>query len=329
MTSVTLGMTGDVMLGRNVNQRQQTREPGAVWGNVLERLQSLDGLVVNLECCLSMRGEQWTRTYRPFHFRAHPDWAIPALRTAGVDCCTLANNHLLDYGERALLDTVSSLDEAGIATVGAGTDLTAALDPATVLVRDVQVAVVSFTDNTPEYGANGGPGVARIEMEPGNDRTVALVDEALSRARTAEPDLLVASLHWGPNMVETPASTYERFGRWLVDRGVDVIHGHSAHLFQGIEQYGDGLICYDMGDFVDDYAVDSVRRNDRSFLFQLLLRDGEPETLRLTPTEIADCTVCEAGTDQAKWARKRMRRLSEPYGTDFERDGEELLLDLR
>ena len=337
-----IGFTGDVMLGRLVDDRQRKwgRSADAVWGNVRERLRRLDGLVINLECVLSTRGRKWRRTNRPFHFRADPDWAVPALERAGVDVCALANNHVLDYEEAALRDTLEHLDEAGIARTGAGETLDEALEPAVFDIEETTVAVVSFTDNTPEYAADeDSPGTARIEIDDSRARgrrtavdeatSKRRVREALERARETKPDLLVASLHWGPNMVTEPPPSFREFGRWLVEEGVDVVHGHSAHVFQGIEVHEGRLIVYDAGDFVDDYAVDDELRNDRSFLFVLSTTpDGEPTELRLRPTEIDGCAVHEASPDAAEWSRRRMRELSEPFGTDFERDGEALVLPL-
>ncbi|NUB89783.1 CapA family protein [Haloterrigena sp. SYSU A121-1] len=348
-----IGFTGDVMLGRLVDDRQRRRSVDAVWGNVRERLRDLDALVINLECVLSTRGSEWRRTHRPFHFRADPDWAVPALERAGVDVCALANNHVLDYEEVALRDTLEHLDEAGIARTGAGETIDEALDPAVVTVDGdegdetdgLELAVVSFTDNTPEYAADEeSPGTAWIDVSESrrdsssriqsddtvdDERTRERVREALSRARETDPDLLVASLHWGPNMVTEPPDSFRAFGRWLVEEGVDVIHGHSAHVFQGIEVYDGAPIVYDAGDFVDDYAVDDELRNDRGFLFELAVtEDGTPTELRLRPTEIDGCAVHEASPDAAAWARDRMRELSAPFGTAFDRDGEALVLAL-
>ncbi|SEW15917.1 CapA family protein [Natrinema salifodinae] len=335
-----IGFTGDVMLGRLVDDRQRRRSVDAVWGNVLERLRAIDGLVINLECCLSTRGREWRRTHRPFHFRADPDWAVPALERAGVDVCALANNHVLDYEEVALRDTLMSLDEADIARTGAGETIDEALDPAVRTIGgpdepiELDLAVVSFTDNTPEYAADeNAPGTARIEIDIDDAETRRRVREALRRARETNPDLVVASLHWGPNMVTEPPESFRAFGRWLVDEGVDVVHGHSAHVFQGIEVHDGRPIVYDAGDFVDDYAVDDALHNDRSFLFVLAVTpDGDGgcrlRELRLHPTEIDGYAVHEAGPAAAAWSRERMRELSEPFGTEFERSGAGLVLSL-
>ncbi|WP_254762098.1 CapA family protein [Natrinema marinum] len=334
--SLRIGFTGDVMLGRLVDDRQRGRAVDAVWGDTLERLRGLDGLVLNLECALSTRGRKWTRTRRPFHFRADPDWAVPALERAGVDACALANNHVLDYEEAALRDTLAALDEAGIARAGAGETIDEALEPATFAAdgdganEGIDVAMVSLTDNTPEYAADEeSPGTARVEFAVDDAETRRRVGVALERARETDPDLLIASLHWGPNMVTEPPESFREFGRWLVENGVDIVHGHSAHVFQGIEIHDGSPILYDAGDFVDDYAVDDDLRNDRSFLFVLAVApDGRPTELRLYPTEIDGCAVHEAGPDAAGWSRDRMRELSAPLGTAFKRDGEALVLSL-
>ena len=332
--TVEIGFAGDVMLGRNVDRRGRHRDADAVWGDVLPRLRALDGLVINLECALSTRGTEWTETHRPFHFRADPDWAVPALQRAGVDCCALANNHVLDYGPVALADTLEALDDAGLAHAGAGRDVDEARAPATFEAGGSRVTVVSFTDNAPEYAATPDePGTARIELDDGAEAGIdpdsrPLVERTLTTAHATEPDLLVASVHLGPNMVERPGATRERFARWLVDRGVDVVHGHSAHVFNGVEHTGRGVVMHDTGDFVDDYRVDAELRNDRSFLFVLAVAADEPRELRLVPVRIEDCAVHEATDEAARWCRRTMRERSEPYDTTFRRDDSALVVPL-
>jgi poly-gamma-glutamate capsule biosynthesis protein CapA/YwtB (metallophosphatase superfamily) len=331
-STVRLGFTGDVMLGRLVDRRQRSRPVDTVWGDMFVRLQSLDGLFINLECCLSTRGQQWQRTHRPFHFRADPDWAVPALEHAGVDWVSLANNHVLDYEEVAFHDTLDYLDNAGIAHAGAGRTEDAARKPVHVSIGELDIAFVSFTDNTPEYAAGpDSPGVARVEFDLTDEDSRQIIREALTTAREANPDLLAASLHWGPNMVTEPPDKFRDTGRWLIEQGVDIVHGHSAHVFQGIEIHEGCPILYDTGDFVDDYAVDDDLRNDRGFLFEFRVETDQNalQELRLVPTEIHDCAVHQASAAAADWSRNRMRELSEPFGTGFEREDEELVLPLR
>ncbi len=328
--STRIGFTGDVMLGRNVDKQQYHRPVDAIWDDVLPQLRGLDGLIINLECCLSTRGQPWRETYRPFHFRADPEWAIPALTTATVDVCSLANNHILDYEKPALVDTIQHLDQANIAYSGAGRTSEEALQPAVVSINALDVAVVSLTDNTPEYAAGPhSPGTAHIEIDSHDEHTIEKVQKALSLAAEHNPDLLVASLHWGPNMVEEPPESFREFGRWLIDRGVDVIHGHSAHVFQAIEVHEHRPICYDMGDFIDDYTVDDTLRNDRSFLYELIVTDsGRPTELKLHPIEIRDYAVHHASVDTVEWCHDRVHDRTDGFETTYHRDDETLIVDL-
>lgn len=104
-----IALTGDVMLGRMVDQtviRPAVVPPEAVWGDVLPILLAADLRVINLECVISARGQEWRPQSKAFHFRAHPR-AIEFLKAARIDCVTLANNHVLDYGPDALRHCLS------------------------------------------------------------------------------------------------------------------------------------------------------------------------------------------------------------------------------
>ena len=319
----TVGFVGDLMLGRNVDAARADDPPAAVWGSVHDRLRSLDGVVANLEGCLSTRGERTPG--RGYYFRADPAWAVPALRAGNVACCALANNHLLDFGPAALRDTLAALDDGGIAAAGAGTDLAAARAPTVFDVGGVRIGLLSLTDQAPAYAA--GPSTPGVAVAPLDSRlldTRWFVRTALGRLREADPDLVVASLHWGPNWVALPHVGYRRFARYLIEEGVDVVHGHSAHVVQGVEAYRGGLVLHDCGDFVDDYVVKSGLRNDRSFLFEVTVADGRPSRVRLVPVVIRDRAVRRADAEAAAWLRRTMRERSRPFDTPFERAGDGL-----
>lgn len=316
----TLGFVGDVMLGRGVNERWSDGPPAGVWGSMADRLQALDGLLLNLECCVSERGER--RPGLTYYFRADPGWTIPALTAANASCVCLANNHVLDYGSVAFEDTLDHLASAAIESAGAGGDLDAAAGPATVDTAGVEIACIGFTDRSPAYAAGPrDPGTAFVRMNPTDPRTRALVDRAVERARDAGPDLLVASLHWGPNWETSPAEQQREFARFLVDRGFDLIHGHSAHVVQGVERYRGRPIIYDAGDFVDDYVQRDDVRNKLSFLFELVVADGQLDHLRLVPVRIRDDQVNRAAGERASWLRETMRDRSDALDTSVERDG--------
>jgi poly-gamma-glutamate synthesis protein (capsule biosynthesis protein) len=158
--------------------------------------------------------------------------------------------------------------------------------------------------------------------------TRQLVGDALDAARDASADLVVASLHWGRNYETAPSETYQAFAHWLVDAGVDVVHGHSAHILQGVEVYQGRPIVYDAGDFVDDYVDKPGYANKQSALFELVVENGAFETLRVRPTVIEDRSVALADDHAAGEVRQRLRDRSRPFGTVIDRDGDGLAIPL-
>ena len=163
--TVTLALAGDTMLGRSVARTLATTPPEAlVAPEVRAALGQADLVVLNLECCISERGRRWEAPGKPFFFRAPPR-AVELLALLGADCVTLANNHALDYGFDALLDTLDHLAAAGIATVGAGGDLDQARRPAMLTAGGLRVAVLGVTDHPADFAAGPDrPGVAFADL---------------------------------------------------------------------------------------------------------------------------------------------------------------------
>src|SRR5665647_2401331 len=152
---LTLAFTGDVMLGRLVNERLESMQPEEVWGDVLPHLEQADLRIINLECALTTHLQPWTRTWKMFHFRADPE-AVRVLQAAHIDACALANNHILDYEEQGLRDTLRILNASGIRHAGAGANDKEAAAPAIIEMHGVapsRVALLSFTDNEPDFAA--------------------------------------------------------------------------------------------------------------------------------------------------------------------------------
>ncbi len=148
-----VAMTGDVMLGRLVNSVLDNNGYTYVWGDTIDIIREADLSLINLECVISSKGTEWTKTFKLFHFRANVD-AIKVLQIASIDYASLANNHTLDYGEEALQEMLELLDKGGILHSGAGRDLKEATMPAILKVGRKKVAVISLTDNQPEWEAS-------------------------------------------------------------------------------------------------------------------------------------------------------------------------------
>ncbi|HET9493592.1 MAG TPA: CapA family protein, partial [Chloroflexia bacterium] len=248
---------------------------------------------------------------------------------AGFDAVLLANNHVLDYDVEALLEMLERLERAGTPYTGAGRNLQEASRPVVLHVRGLTVGLVAFTDNEPGWAATIlAPGTNWIPVTL-EERTLGPVRASVARAREAGAQLVIFSIHWGPNMVQRPSGLFRRFARAVIDAGADVFLGHSAHLFQGIEIYRDRPVIYDAGDFVDDYAVDPDVRNDRGLLFLLRVRhnpegvEARPpgagsawvEAIDLLPVHIARCQVNLAGEQDARAIVAKMTTLCAEMGT--------------
>lgn len=310
--SIELALTGDVMLGRLVDDLLPEMTPEEPWGDLLPAMTGADWRMVNLECALTARAERWPGP-KAFYFRARPG-AVRVLQAARVDCCCLANNHALDFGRAGLVDTLETLERAGIRAVGAGRDLEAARRPALFERRGVRLGVVAFTDNEPAFAAGPRrPGTFYASVDdPG---TLPLLAGLIAGSRREGAELVIVSAHWGPNMIERPSPEFRRFARALIAAGADLFHGHSAHLVQGVELREGRPILYDSGDFIDDYAVDPELRNDWSFLFLLRYQAGRCARLRLEPAILSTARVRRASAGEREPLLDRMRGLSAELGT--------------
>jgi poly-gamma-glutamate synthesis protein (capsule biosynthesis protein) len=322
---VTIALGGDTMLGRMVGRALADRPPTSVWDpTLLDVFGETDAVIVNLECCISERGEQWPAAGKPFFFRAPPA-AVDALAAAGVRAVWLANNHALDYGETALLDTFDHLESAGIVWAGAGRDLGEARRGTVIPVGGARIGLVGFADHPPDFAAAADrPGIAWVD--PAGLARSGPPDWLLGEVhRLAEScDVVAVGPHWGPNMELRPQRHHPSVARALVAAGATVIAGHSAHVVQRVDVIDDTPVCYDLGDLLDDYAVDPELRNDLGVL--ALLTPGQrlelvPLRLEYTRTRLA------AGRDHARIV-ERLVADARRSGVALQPVGGRLVLDL-
>jgi poly-gamma-glutamate synthesis protein (capsule biosynthesis protein) len=283
---VTLFLCGDVMTGRGVDQIlphpsgsrifepyvQDAREyvelaesrhgPIArpvtgsyIWGDGLAELARVapDVRIVNLETSVTASDDYWRG--KGINYRMHPE-NIESLMAARLDVCSLANNHVLDYGYPGLVDTLETLARVGLKHAGAGRNLTEAQAPAIVaLAGGTRVIVFAFGTETSGIPSNWAARADRpgVDLLPDlSEATAARIVERVRQARR-ERDLVVASIHWGSNWGYDVGSEQVRFAHRLVDGGVDLVHGHSSHHPRPIELYRSRLILYGCGDFINDY----------------------------------------------------------------------------
>jgi len=305
------------MLGRLVNDRLKDMQPEEVWGDVLPHLAQADLRIVNLECALTTHLQPWTRTEKMFHFRANPE-AVRVLQAAHIDACTLANNHILDYEERGLRDTLRILNASGIRHAGAGANVEEAAAPAIIEASGTspsRVALLSFTDNEPDFAATTEhPGTNYLEVSL-QQETLTRVANSIAQARAQGADMVVFSNHWGANFVERPSAEFRSFARCVIELGADIYHGHSAHICQGIEIYRGKPILYDTGNFIDDYAVHPQLRNDRSCLFKVMFEHGKLCRIELLPVSLSVAHVALARGEEFEAICAHMEMLCAEFGT--------------
>jgi poly-gamma-glutamate synthesis protein (capsule biosynthesis protein) len=319
--SITVALAGDTMLGRKVGERLAA-DPARplVAPEVAEIVRDAGLFLLNLECCIATGGEPWPAPGKPFFFRAPPA-AAEVLAGLGVDCVTLANNHALDFGRAALSETLERLAAVGIAYAGAGPDLRAARRPVRLRAPDgTRVTVFGVTDHPRDYAA--GPdsaGVAHADLHEG---VPGWLTEAVAEA-AAVGEVVLVSPHWGPNMTDVPVPHVRRAGEALMAAGATLIAGHSAHVFHGVQ---DGIL-WDMGDFLDDYAVDPSLRNDLSLLFLVEVEAGRPRRLRAVPLKLEFCFTRLAEGEEARWIEERFRRACAGMATEVAEEGGALVVE--
>jgi len=362
--ATTLFLCGDVMTGRGVDQvlphpgnpvlyesyvrdaRQYVRlaeavsgpiprpvDFGYIWGDALDELQQAgtDLRIINLETSITTSEDAWPR--KGIHYRMHPR-NIGCLTAAGIDCCCLANNHVLDWGYGGLAETIQTLDAAGIAHAGAGATLAEAVAPAVLEVPGrgrVQVLSVGTTSSgIPQEwaAAEGQPGVNLLDKF-----TEAAAVQVAGRVQQARQpgDVAIVSIHWGGNWGYEVPHEHVRFAHRLVDEGVDIVHGHSSHHPKAIEVYRERLILYGCGDFVDDYegigGYEEFRDDLRvMYLVRLDAPAGRLVGARLVPLQARRFRLSRVCAEDARWLHDLSNRLGAPFGTQVQLESDNSML---
>jgi poly-gamma-glutamate synthesis protein (capsule biosynthesis protein) len=353
MQPVTLFLCGDVMTGRGIDQilarpsdptlhegYVQTAlgyvalaeskngaiprrvVPAYIWGDALAELARAnpDARIVNLETAVTT-SEDWLD--KGINYRMHPA-NVACLAAARLDCCVLANNHVLDWGRAGLVETLAVLRAAGLRTAGAGRDRAEA-DALTAIpiARGGRVLVAAY--GMPSSGVpvdwaatEDAPGVAVLEDL--SDRDVDRVARAVSAAK-GPGDLVVASIHWGSNWGYGIGRAERRFAHRLIDdAGVDVVHGHSSHHPKAIEVHAGKLVLYGCGDFINDYEGIGGYESYRSDLSLMYLPTLDAATgalvrLELVATQMRRFRVQRASREDAEWLAALLSREGRQFGT--------------
>jgi len=303
-----------------------------VWGDALQEFEKFapDARIINLETAVTTSGD---RTPKAINYRMHPR-NVPCLTAAGIDCCVLANNHILDWGESGLAETIDTLHRANLKTAGAGRTLAEAQALATIQVRGASRVIVlalgARSAGIPSHWAatQERPGVAYL---PDLSDTTAIRIAGRVRAVKRPGDVVVASIHWGGNFGYRVPPAHREFAHMLVDlAGVDIVHGHSSHHPMGIEVYKNRPILYGCGDFLNDYEGIDGKEEYRGHLVLMYFLTIDPSTgellqLDMRPLEIKRFQLHRASPADARWLQSTLHREGARLGTEVELDSSETL----
>ena len=295
--------------------------PAYVWGEALGELERVApaARIVNLETAVTTSGD-WQP--KGINYRMSPA-NVGCLAAARIDCCVLANNHVLDWGDAGLAETVSTLKEAGFATAGAGLNPEEAGKPAVLKLQESRLLVFSYAAGTSgvprSWAAKAGrPGVAFLEDL--GDRTLASIGEAIGAERRPG-DIAIVSIHWGPNWGYEVSSAERHFARELVSHaGAALVHGHSSHHPKGIEVHDGKLILYGCGDLINDYEGIGGHAAFRGDLGMMYFPDLSPGSgrlagLEMVATRIRRFSLQRAPAEDARWLAAMLEREGRGYGS--------------
>ena len=352
--AVRLFLCGDVMTGRGIDQvlphpcdprlyepwmRSATgyvelaeRASGAIgrgldfaypWGEGLAVLgdHRPAARLVNLETAVTTSGD--AQPGKGIHYRMSPA-NLACLTSAGIDCCGLANNHVLDWGRAGLEETLASLHAAGLRTAGAGSDAREAAAPAVIPLGEAgRLLVFAFaapTSGTPgEWAATGAQ--AGVNFLPRLSALEAERVAALTAAHRRPGDIVVVSVHWGGNWGFGIPDEERAFAHRLVDAGgADVVWGHSSHHVKGIEVRRGKLVLYGCGDLINDYEGIGGHTEYRGGLSLMYFPEIDPATgrlraLRMAPMRMRRLRLERAPAPDASWLRDTLRREGRALGT--------------
>jgi poly-gamma-glutamate synthesis protein (capsule biosynthesis protein) len=361
---LTLLLSGDVMTGRGIDQilphpsAPRLFEPSVrsaleyvelaeaggesiprraafdyIWGDALAELgqRPVSARIVNLETAVTTSEDAWP--HKGIHYRMHPR-NVSCLTAARIDCCTLANNHVLDWGAAGLEETLSVLHRAQICTAGAGRNAQEAQAPASLTRQDGgRILVFAFgmpgSGVPPDWQATRTrPGVNWIE-DPSERSVQAVARQVSAHARPG--DIVIASIHWGGNWGYEISASEREFAQGLIERaGVHLIHGHSSHHVKPIEVHRGKLILYGCGDLLNDY--EGIRgyesfRGDLSLLYfpSVDAESGALVGLAMVPMQMRRFRLRRAPADAVDWLAKTLQRESAKLGTHIARRADDTL----
>jgi poly-gamma-glutamate synthesis protein (capsule biosynthesis protein) len=296
------------MLARDITTLMDENGSLYPFADVAPELSGADITIANMEGTFTERGTQADKFYT---FRTPPQHAA-GLASAGIDVVALGNNHAMDFGAVGLADTLAALDAAGVRHGGAGASAAAAREPVVFEVNGLRVAFLSYNGvSEATFATDTSPGVARAEAQA--------IQADIASAR-GSADLVVVSIHAGVEYQDAPSPQQQALARAAIDGGAVLVLGSHAHVFQGWQRYGNGVIVWGLGNFVFDLDADDLAtlgpRPFQTAIVRILLTPDGVESVDAIPVFIdpaLDRPVIAAG-DTRQAILDRIGALNASFG---------------
>lgn len=285
VTPVTLSFAGDVQFSEDYTKAFDTNGISAIADEtMLSYMQNADLFVLNNEFSFSLRGEPMEE--KQYTFRTDPKY-VKILQKLGTDVVSVANNHTIDFGQDAFVDTLDTLANAEIAYIGGGRNLSEALTPATYSINGQSFAIFAATRVLPStdwYAKPDRPG-----MLPTYDPTE--LNRVISEAES-KYDHIIVFVHWGVERVEIPEEYQRDLAKGYIDAGADLIIGCHPHILQGFEYYKGVPVVYSLGNYLFG------NREDKTVLLNAEFDANKELSLRLIPCQRIDGILTEMDAPQ-------------------------------
>lgn len=306
---VSLSFVGDMLPGEYIAKIMAQEGYDFPYQKAMLYLSEPDIMAGNLELPVTTGGTPIENT--PYVYKGSPD-ALPAMRDAGFDVMSLANNHALDQGLEGMRDTMKHLQEVGIGYMGVGENDTEAFAPLLMESKGVKVAYIGVSGFIPFAELKADRNVPGIAETYDTTRTVAAIQKAEQDA-----DIVVVMVHWGEDAMDTPEELQRDYARQYIDAGADLVIGSHPHVLQGFESYKGKWIAYSLGNFV--YAsYPSGKHAETGVLDAVCGKDGDCQ-LKFNPMIVIQSQPTPLEGDAAQKLLDRLTSIS--FGVKLESDG--------
>ncbi len=303
---ITLVAVGDIMLAHRLEPFIEEYGPSYPYKYTAHIFKEADISFANLESPLSTKGEPIPD--KEYTFRANPK-VTEGLKEAGFDVLSLANNHILDYGEEAFFETIEALDNQIIRHVGAGRNIREARKPVILKVKNKKFGFLAYSNTFPKrfWAEENKAGSAYGKFSSVKKDVKELKEKV---------DFLIVSFHWGNEEEISPQEYQRNLAHLAIDQGADIILGHHPHILSGIETYRNGIIIYSLGNFAFGSYSEKAKE---SAIFRFHFSKDKLQQLEIIPISVYNKRIKFQPRilrkEGAAGVLERIRKLSNEFDT--------------